>query len=71
MDMKKDRFNVKGMHCGSCEMLVKEDLLDIDGVVEVKADHKSGDVEVSHEGVNLDVVKKAIEDLGYKVEKNG
>jgi copper chaperone CopZ len=39
-NMKKTEFNIKGMHCPSCTMLVKEALTDVDGVKNAKVDLK-------------------------------
>ena len=69
--MKTDeiKLKVEGMHCGSCEMLIQDELSELDGVKEVDADYQGGTVLVKHDGkVNLAKVKKAITDLGYKVK---
>jgi len=66
--MKKTKLNVSGMHCKSCEMLIKDELEEIPGVAGVEASHKDGCVLVSHEdSANLDKVKARITKLGYKV----
>ena len=40
--MKTVNFKVSGMHCSSCEMLIKEELSALPKVSNVKIDHKSG-----------------------------
>lgn len=65
--MAKTTFKVSGMHCPSCEKLLQMDIGDIKGVKGVKADHKTGMVEVEGEGVDAGAVKKAIVQDGYKV----
>lgn len=61
-------IKVEGMHCKSCELIIKEAILEIDGVERVDANSKNGVVQVSYkdEG-SLEKIKKAIENEGYKV----
>ncbi|VVC00045.1 Heavy-metal-associated domain protein [uncultured archaeon] len=62
-------FRVKGMHCSSCGVLIRDALSEIGGVEKVSADHKSGIVKVVS---RTDVSQKAmdaIEKEGYKVEQ--
>lgn len=41
--MKKNiSFSVTGMHCASCELLIKDELTSLAGVTEVTIDHKTG-----------------------------
>ena len=66
--MSEYDLKVKGMHCPSCEALVREDLGDISGVKAVDADHKKGTVKVRYEGaLDFEKVKAAIASLGYEV----
>ena len=59
---------IEGMMCGHCEMHVKKALEAIDGVIEVEASHTDGKAIVKLEKeVAEDVLKKAVEDEGYKV----
>lgn len=62
-------LKVNGMHCKSCETLLKDSISGINGVSSVKADSKKGIVEVniSDESV-LPQVKQAIKSEGYKVD---
>ena len=69
MKTEELKLNVNGMHCGSCEMLVKDELSEIDGVKEVNASFHNGTVTIKYEGkLDLGRVKKAISGLGYKVK---
>lgn len=61
-------FSVSGMHCGSCEMLIKDELSEFKGLTEAQIDFKSG-----LGSVNLDTnlnseedILKAITSAGYK-----
>ena len=38
----KINFGVTGMHCKSCEMLIKDEIEGIPGVETVAVDHKTG-----------------------------
>ena len=62
------KINVKGMHCSSCEMLVKDALSDMDGVNNSTASHKDGIVEVDFDEnkIELEAIKKAIRNEGYE-----
>jgi copper chaperone CopZ len=61
-------FKVTGMHCPSCEMLIKDDLDDI-GVKVKKISHKEGIVEVEFDSKKVTEIKikTIIEHEGYKV----
>ena len=59
---------VEGMMCHHCEMRVENALKNIDGVVEVKADSKSGTVDVKlSKAVSDKELKEAVEKEDYKV----
>jgi copper chaperone CopZ len=66
--MKKE-FDVKGMHCKSCEMLVKDELEELDGVKSASASAVKGKVLVDFDATKvkekdlIEVIKKE----GYKV----
>ncbi|OEY04746.1 heavy-metal-associated domain-containing protein [Corynebacterium sp. Marseille-P4321] len=65
--MEKRIFNVEGMTCGHCEMSVKEEVAEIAGVNDVKADHETGEVTVIGEGYTDDQIAAAVEEAGYKL----
>lgn len=58
-------FSVQGMHCQSCEILIKEELSELPGITEVLVDHKTGngtllaDETVTSETDILSAIKKA------------
>jgi copper chaperone CopZ len=62
--MKNIELNIKGMHCKSCTILVKESLADIKGVKDVSVDLQKGKATVSFdeklvkEKQLIDAVKK-------------
>ena len=59
---------MKGMMCMGCENRVKNALENIDGVSNVKANHKDGTVEFdTQDDTLINVIKETINDLGYKV----
>lgn len=63
--MASQTFRVRGMHCHSCEKLLQMDIGSLAGVRSVRADHRTGKVEVEGEGFDGQLVKKAIEQNGY------
>ena len=63
-------FNVKGMMCEGCENRVKNVVKNIEGVSEVTANHKTGEVKVVlNKDVEKIVIIEAIDDIGYEVVK--
>lgn len=68
MDKQKISFNVSGMHCGSCEMLIKDELGELPGVSDAEIDFKSGkgSVSLNLEQNSTDDIIKAIANAGYK-----
>ena len=67
--MKNVSYNVKGMHCKSCEMLIKDSLEEMDGVQNVDVSHEKGYVKVTFDDKKLkeDKIKSAIKNEGYEV----
>ncbi|MDO5829440.1 MAG: cation transporter, partial [Methanocorpusculum sp.] len=61
-------INIEGMMCEHCSGRVKTALENIDGVLSADVDHKSGTAEITlNKDVDNSVLKKAVEDEGYKV----
>ncbi|MFC1723885.1 heavy-metal-associated domain-containing protein [Nanoarchaeota archaeon] len=61
-------FDVKGMHCKSCGMLIKDSVGEISGVKDVKVSHVEGKVLVDcDDNVGDGLIKEAIEKEGFKV----
>lgn len=69
MLMVKKKFIVSGMHCKSCEMLVMDELLEIEGVENVKASFQDGIITLdSRVNTEDSILKKVIEGCGFEVE---
>jgi len=59
-------YAVTGMTCGHCELSVQEEIAEIDGVLEVTADHTTGQVTVtSAEPLDPAAVAAAVDEAGY------
>ena len=68
--MKETNLIVNGMMCGGCENRVKNAIKNIEGVENVAADHNTGKVIViSDNEVSEEIIKEALEDIGYEVVK--
>ncbi len=63
-------FVVKGMHCKSCEMLLKESIMDCRGVLEVNASSANEKIKVIYDEQRI--TEKEIKDIikkeGYVVK---
>ena len=68
--IKQINFNVKGMHCGSCEMLIKDELSEFKGLTNPAIDFKTGKGSVDLDtSINKeDDILAAISAAGYKGE---
>lgn len=62
------KIMTKGMHCTSCEMLIKDALEDMDGINKVEAFHKNGEVNVDFDEnkIDPDKIKIVIKQEGYE-----
>lgn len=59
---------IKGMHCRSCEILIEEELLKIDGVQKAKVSEKNGTAEIFYTGEVHDThIEEAVCGCGYSV----
>lgn len=68
--MREISFFLEGMMCEGCENRVKNALSAINGVKEVEADFKTGQVRVkAQENVALDMLEEKIDDIGFEVVK--
>ncbi|HLD26331.1 MAG TPA: heavy metal translocating P-type ATPase [Patescibacteria group bacterium] len=66
--MKKNiSFSVTGMHCQSCEILIKDELSSLPGMTDVTIDHKTGKGMVAFDGEKIthDDILGAIKKAGY------
>jgi copper chaperone CopZ len=64
MNKIKKTLYIKGMHCASCEMLIKQSTQEIDGVKvdSISANTGKMSIEISNEQI-LPQIEKAIKDL--------
>lgn len=68
--MNKKTYNVKGMHCRSCEILVEDNIVSkVQGVKKVDVNYHKGIVKVYYNQQNISdgQIRKAIEDSGYSM----
>ncbi len=63
-------LNIQGMHCTSCAVKIENKLALVNGVSKVSVNFATGKA-VVHGEVKEEELKRAIEDLGYKVESGG
>lgn len=69
--MKKTILTISGMHCPSCNILIKEKFASLKNVKKVKADFKTQKAEVYYEGnLNVNKLDKLISPFGYQIVKN-
>jgi len=66
----KNELKVSGMSCGGCELLVREALEELEGVLQSDASHIKGTVEVDYDPakVSLTAIMAVIEEQGFKVK---
>ena len=59
---------VEGMKCTGCENTVENAVKNLDGIIQVKADHQKGEVFVKFEEGKVDVEKivETINKTGYR-----
>src|SRR3989344_2712879 len=63
----KINFSVDGMHCKSCEILIKDELSEITGVNVVDVDHKTGKGYLTAKTeIEKELILKAITNAGYR-----
>ena len=67
-EIKKTTVCVQGMHCASCDILVKNKFKEVSNVQEVKANHKTQEVEILYTG-HLDKaeLENRINEFGYSI----
>lgn len=70
MAQKQTEIKVKGMSCQHCVSSVEKALNGLDGVSEcsVSLDEEKADIQYDDSKVNLNQLKKAIEEAGYTAE---
>ena len=69
--MAEKEIKVGGMHCNSCVNAVQLSLTDVNGIIDAKADLKSGITKITLDTnlVSEDDIKEAVEEAGFNVGK--
>ncbi len=64
-------LRVPDMSCGHCESSVQEALDELDGVEKAKADHTTGEVELTYDAsrVTEEKFREAIDEAGYTLQR--
>lgn len=66
----KIEIRISGMSCTGCENIVENVLKNIENVESVNANYNTGIVEIETNDIknlDIDVIKEALEDLGYDI----
>ncbi|MDP2750163.1 MAG: heavy-metal-associated domain-containing protein [Nanoarchaeota archaeon] len=68
--MKKIKLKIKGMHCKSCEMLIKDALEETGGIkkADVSQKNNSANIEFDETKIDAEKIKAMIKKEGYGVE---
>ena len=63
------QLNVRGMHCGSCALLIDDALADLPGVLDSRTSTKAERSTITHDNrtAHTEIIT-AIEKLGYRAE---
>ena len=66
--MKKTNLDIKGMHCGSCALLIENTLKDTKGVEQANVNFSAEKATITfdEEKIQLAQIQEAIKHLGYK-----
>ncbi len=70
MATEQSTIRVRRIHCESCERRIEKAVSQMDGVRQVKADHRNGEVRVVLEGTRTseEAIRTAIERSGFEVQ---
>lgn len=71
--MNKKTYNIKGMHCRSCEIVIEDKIISkVEGVKKVEVNYRKGLVQVYYDQQILSdgQIRKVIEDAGYRMGVN-
>ena len=66
--MKKIILTIKGMHCPSCEALIKDVLEDEKGIIKSDVSKDKAYIEFDESIIKADKIKSLIENEGYEVK---
>ena len=61
------QLNIQGMHCHSCELIIKDGLEELPEIKSVEADYKKGTLEIKSESGSLDklAIDRLLKKFGY------
>ncbi|RZT85594.1 copper chaperone CopZ [Pseudonocardia sediminis] len=63
------QLTVRGMHCGSCALLIDDALAGLPGVIDSRTSTRAGRSTVTHDHRTAEFeIIAAIEELGYRAE---
>lgn len=66
--MPQTTVNIKGMHCRSCEILVEDELLKVNGVKKAEVSEKEGVAHIYYEGaIDRRQIERAVCSAGYEL----
>ena len=68
--MKETNLKIEGMHCAGCSTRLEKVLNNLDGVeiAKVSLEEKKATIKYDETKINIESVKDAIEDAGFKGE---
>ena len=67
--MKRITIEVHGMKCSMCEAHVNDSIRKSCKIKKVKSNHKKNQtIVIADDSIDLDIIRKAIENQGYTVE---
>lgn len=71
--MKTEEIKIANLKCGGCATTIKKELLELDGVREVKVDNDNDSVTVTYKEGIREAITQRLHNLGYPeaTEKNG
>lgn len=67
MSTSERTYTVEGMTCGHCELSVREEVEELDGVQSAEVDRTSGRLTVRGDAVDDGAVRTAVEAAGFRV----
>ena len=67
MSITEHTYGVSGMHCGSCALNVRDEVLEVPGVTEVVVDHVTHRMLVAGTGFTDAQIAAAVSEAGYAV----
>ena len=66
--MKKERYNIKGMHCSNCSIAIENSINKLEGIKKVDVNPISSQmiVEYDEDKLNSKDIEKNVESIGYE-----